>query len=350
MRAVVYTGPGSLVFRELPRPVVGRGEVLVRVEACSICGTDRKIFRSGHRKIRDGEERILGHEIAGEIVEVGAGVAYYQPGMRVVIAPNVGCGVCSVCRQGLDQLCPDYNAFGISWPGGFAEYVLVPEAAVNRGNLIPIPDNLSYAEAALIEPLADCYAGYEAMGIRPGDSLLIFGAGPIGNLHLMLNKRLGAGVTIVVDVNEKRLEFSRSLGADFTLLNDASLRDQVLDITRGEGVNAVIVAAAVPALVGQALDLVATNGVVNVFAGLPAGKEIIPLNANAIHYRQIRVVGTTGASRTHVRTAVRLVSAAGLDLQKLITLKISLAELPAVLGNDAVLDQNMKIVVEPARD
>jgi len=349
VRAAVYHRPGQVVLQEVSCPAPKRGEVLVQVKACSICGTDRKIHRQGHRKIADGEQRILGHEIAGEIAAVGAGVAHYRPGMPVAIAPNVGCGFCPVCQQGLEQLCPDYDAFGISWPGGFAEYVLVPETAVSRGNLVEIPPALAYDVAAVVEPLACCYAGYEAMAVRPGSSLLIFGAGPMGNLHLMLHKQLGVGRTIVVDVDDGRLAFSRSLGADFALRNDASLREQVMDITSGSGADAVIVAASVPALVGQALDLAATNGVVNVFAGLPTGRETIPLNANTVHYRQVRIVGTTGATRDQFRTTLRLVTGAGLDLAKIITLRIGLAELPQILGDDATLDRNMKIVVEPAR-
>jgi threonine dehydrogenase-like Zn-dependent dehydrogenase len=345
----VYTGPGQLTIRDIPRPVPGRGQVVVQIHACSICGTDRKIYRQGHRKIRPGEERVLGHEIAGEIVAVGDGVGYYRPGMRVAIAPNVGCGSCPVCQQDLEQLCPDYDAFGISWPGGFAEYVLIPEPAVARGNLVEIPAALPYDEAAVVEPLACCLAGREAMGIEPGDSLLVFGAGPMGNLHLLLNKHLGVGRTIVVDVDEARLEFSRSLGADFTLLNDATVRDRVMEITAGNGVDAVIVAASVPALVGQALDLAAISGVVNLFAGLPAGKETVGVNVNTIHYRQVRVVGTTGATRGQFRRTLRVVCDSGLSLKKIITLRIGLGELGAVLGDVATLDRNMKIVVEPSR-
>ncbi len=348
MRAAVYKGPGELSIQEVPRPGVGRGQVLVQVKACSICGTDRKIYKYGHPKIREGEERILGHEIAGEIVEVGEGEDYYREGMRVAIAPNVGCGFCRVCREGLEQLCPNYDAFGISWPGGFAEYLVIPSTAVARGNLVEIPAAVSYAEAAVVEPLACCFAAHESMGIQPGDSLLIFGAGPMGNLHLMLNKRLGIGLTIVVDVDEGRLEFSRSLGADFALMNDASLRDKVMDITRGNGGDALIIAAPVPQLVGQALELVATNGKVNVFAGLPAGKETIAINVNTIHYRQIRLLGTTGATRAQFRRTLRLIISSGMDLNRIITRKIGLAELGSVLGDASVLDQNMKIVVEPS--
>lgn len=345
MRAAVYKVPGKIVLEELPTPQAGAGEVVVRVEACSICGTDRKIFRYGHHKIKDGEERILGHEIAGEIAEIGPGVDYYKVGMRVAIAPNVGCGTCPVCREGLDQLCPNYNAFGISWSGGFAEYLLIPASAVARGNLVEIPANMSYSEAAVVEPLACCLNAYESMEMKPGDSLLIFGAGPMGNLHLILNKHLGVGLTIVVDVNYERLEFSRKLGADFILINDATLKEKVMEITNG--IDAVVVATPVPQLVAQALELVARNGKVNVFAGFPTDKRMVTLDVNLLHYRQVKIVGTTGSTRTQFRRAIRLVSESGLDLKRIITARISLEELPSVLGNDALLDRNMKVVVEP---
>ncbi len=347
MRAAVYRGPGMLTVEDVPCPKVGPGEVLIKVKACSICGTDRKILASGHSKISDGAEAVLGHEIAGEIVETGEGVPYYRGGMRVIIAPNVGCGSCRPCREGLDQLCPTYNAFGLTLPGGFAEYLLVPAAPVARGNLIVIPSDVSYWEAAVVEPLSCCLNGYEALGIRPGDSLLIFGAGPMGNLHLMLNKHLGTGLTFVVDVNQERLELSRNLGADFVLAGDGALKDKVLEFTHGEGVDSIFVAAPVPHLVEQALDLVAINGKVNVFAGLPADNAVLPVNMNMLHYRQVRLVGTTGATRSQLRNVLRLIGKSGLDVKRIITLRITLDQLPSVLADNPLLDRNMKVVVEP---
>lgn len=346
MLAAVFLGPRQLVLRDIPRPVPGPGEVLVQVKACSICGTDRKIYKYGHRKIRTGEERILGHELAGQILEIGEGVDYYRPGMRVAVAPNVGCGYCPVCREGMEQLCPEYNAFGITWPGGFAEYLLIPRTAVVRGNLVEIPEPITYLEAALIEPLACCLAAREAMNIAPGASLLILGAGPMGNLHLMLNKHLGVGLTIVADLDKHRLEFSRQLGADFVLENDVHLKDNVLDITHGRGVDAVIIAASVPELIEQAFSVVAIMGTINVFGGMPTGKEWVRIDANAIHYRQVKLLGTTGATRAQFYRASMLISNSKLDLRKIVTKKIKLPELGFVLDDDALMDENMKIVVE----
>jgi L-iditol 2-dehydrogenase len=200
--AAVYKGRKNIEINNIPKPEIGDNEVLLKVKVCSICGTDRKIYEYGHFKIKEKNEQILGHEISGVIEEVGKKVDYYEKGMRIALAPNVGCGFCEVCRKGLEQLCLDYNAFGISWPGGFAEYVKIPEIAVRHGNLVEIPESLSYEEAAIIEPLSCCYNAHESLNVRPGESLLIFGAGPMGILHLILNKHLGIGMTIVTDVDE----------------------------------------------------------------------------------------------------------------------------------------------------
>lgn len=345
MRAAVYTGKGEMEIRDIPRPGIGPGEVLLRVRACSICGTDRKIFNRGHFKIGEGEDRILGHEITGEIAGTGEGVEYYTEGMRVAVAPNVGCGVCTSCRRGLDQLCPEYDAFGITWPGGFAEYVRVPAPAVRRGNLVEIPEGVDFSEAAIVEPLACCYSGYEALDAGPGDSVMIMGAGPMGNLHLMLNRHLGCGRTFVVDIDRERLEFSRRLGADFTLENDGGLADRVMELTGGEGVDVVITAAPVPVVQRQALELVAINGGINFFAGLPGDAEEVEINTNTVHYRQLRIVGNTGSTREQFRRTMRLVES-GLDVNPIITRRADLQELVGLMADDEALDANMKIVIE----
>ena len=237
MLAAVYKGKKNIEIKDIPKPEISDDEVLLKVKACSICGTDRKIYEYGHFKINERNEQILGHEISGVIEEVGKKVDYYEKGMRIALAPNVGCGFCEVCRKGLEQLCLDYNAFGISWPGGFAEYVKIPEIAVKHGNLVEIPKSLSYEEAALIEPLSCCYNAYESLKVRPGESLLIFGAGPMGILHLILNKHLGIGMTIVVDIDDKRLKLSQGFGADYLVKSDFRIKKTIMSLTNGVGID-----------------------------------------------------------------------------------------------------------------
>lgn len=349
MLAAVYNGKKNIKIKDIPKPEIGDDEVLLKVKACSICGTDRKIYEYGHFKIKERNEQILGHEISGVIEEVGKKVDYYEKGMRIALAPNVGCGFCEVCRKGLEQLCLDYNAFGISWPGGFAEYVKIPEIAVKHGNLVEIPKSLSYEEAALIEPLSCCYNAYESLKMRPGESLLIFGAGPMGILHLILNKHLGIGMTIVVDLDEKRLKLSQGFGADYLVKSDFRIKKTIMSLTNGVGIDNIITAASVPEIQKEALELVAINGKINFFAGLPLGKEEIKLNSNIIHYKQLRITGTTGSSLKQFRQTVKLSQNAGFNLKKIITKKIGVEELGTIFEDISVFDNNMKIIVSFGR-
>lgn len=345
MLAAIYNGKKNIKIRDIPKPKIGDDEVLLKVKACSICGTDRKIFEYGHFKIKEKNEQILGHEISGVIEEVGGKVDYYEKGMRVALAPNVGCGFCEVCRKGLEQLCLDYNAFGISWPGGFAEYVKIPEIAIKHGNLVEIPESLSYEEAAVIEPLSCCYNAYESLNMRPGESLLIFGAGPMGILHLILNKHLGIGMTIVVDIDEKRLKLSQGFGADYLIKSGSRIKKAIMNLTNGMGVDNIITAASVPEIQKEALEFIAINGKINFFAGLPVGREEIKLNSNIIHYKQLRITGTTGASLKQFRQTVKLSQNAGFNIKKIITKKIDVEELGTIFEDVSVFDNNMKIVV-----
>jgi len=343
--AAIYKGKKNIKVRDIPKPEIDDNEVLLKVKACSICGTDRKIYEYGHFKIKENNEYVLGHEISGVIEEVGKKVDYYKKGMRIALAPNVGCGFCEVCRKGLEQLCSEYNAFGISWPGGFAEYVKIPEIAVKHGNLVEIPESLSYEEAAIIEPLSCCYNAYESLNIRPGESLLIFGAGPMGILHLILNKHLGIGMTIVTDVDEKRLKLGQGFGADYLVKSDSGIKKTIMSLTKGIGVDNIITAASVPEIQEEALELVAINGKINFFAGLQAGKEEIKINSNVIHYKQLRITGTTGASLKQFRQTVKLSQGVGCNLKRMITKKIGIEELSTIFEDISVFNNNMKIVV-----
>ena len=345
MLASIYKGRKNIEIKDIPKPEIGDNEVLLKVKACSICGTDRKIYEYGHFKIKEKNEQILGHEISGVIEEVGKKVDYYEKGMRIALAPNVGCGFCEVCRKGLEQLCLDYSAFGISWPGGFAEYVKIPEIAVKHGNLVEIPPSLSYEEAALVEPLSCCYNAYESLNVRPGESLLIFGAGPMGILHLILNKHLGIGMTIMVDIDEKRLELSQGFGADHLIKSDSEIKETIMSLTNGIGVDNIITAASVPEIQEEALELVAINGKINFFAGLPVGKEEIKLNSNIIHYKQLKITGTTGASLKQFKQTVKISQNAGCNLKKIITKKIGIKELSTIFEDILVFNNNMKIIV-----
>src|SRR5580700_4685337 len=179
MIAAAYTQGSGFEITDLPEPIIDRDEILLRVEAASICGTDLKIIRHGHRKLRDGQRIILGHEFSGSIAKVGADVRGFTEGTKVGVAPNIGCGACAMCRRNLPNICARYSAFGIDRDGGHAEFVRIPAAAIAQGSVIPLVESISPLDAALAEPLSCAINGIRSARVEAGDVVLIYGAGPM---------------------------------------------------------------------------------------------------------------------------------------------------------------------------
>jgi threonine dehydrogenase-like Zn-dependent dehydrogenase len=304
MRAGVYSGIGKIECREVKKPVIGANEVLVKVRAASVCGTDLKIFRSGYFKLKEGTERILGHEITGDITEVGSAVTGYREGMKVGIAPNIGCGRCRYCRMGKTHLCPDYDAFGISIDGGFAEYVKVHEKAVQLGNLVPFSGGVPYEEAVLAEPLACCYNAYNSVGTRPGDTV-----------------RLAGSVKVMVaDLLPSRLELIQQFGPDILInTSEEDLEEAVMRHTGGWGADVIITACPVPEIQEISVRLASKLGRINLFGGLPKGKEHVKLNTNLIHYNGILLTGTTGASLAEYELSLNLICEKKIDVKNIVS-------------------------------
>jgi threonine dehydrogenase-like Zn-dependent dehydrogenase len=306
-----------------------------------------RIFNHGHFKISEGAVRILGHELAGEIVAVGEQVAYLAPGTRVAVAPNVGCGVCWECVQGNNNLCPDYDAFGITLDGGFAEYMLITALAVQQGNVVEIPDNLSFEEAALSEPLSCCYNAQQACRLAPGEAMVIIGSGPMGLMNLLLSRYSGAGQVIVSEVQEDRARQAAEFGADLVVdPGKRDLKEAVLKATGGRGADVVIVAVGSAALQEQAVELAGRRGRVNFFAGLAAGRDRACVSSNWIHYGQVTVTGTTGSNYRQYRQTVQMLASGRLSLQTLVTARRSLQEIEATLA-DAASGEHLKVLLTP---
>ncbi len=306
MRAAVHKGIGQIDLLELPIPEPGPGEALLRVGAVGICATDVRIFSKGHHRIPPGTLRVLGHELAGEVVKVGSGVDRLSPGMRVGVAPNVGCGECPECLAGWTNLCPDYQAFGISLDGAFAEFMLITSKAIQQGNVVPIPPQTPFTLAALAEPLSCCLNAQEAVGVGTDDLVLIIGAGPVGLMHLLLARLRGARRTIVSEISEARLAQAQPFSPD--LLVDPTrqpLKRVVLEASDGRGADVIIVAVGSAQAQQEALSLAAPRGRVVFFGGLPQGQSAASLDTNLIHYRQLTVTGTTGATVRQYRAAMR---------------------------------------------
>ena len=321
MLAVRVHGPGDLRVDRVPVPEVGDGDALLRVLAAGICATDRKLAARG---APGGGARTLGHEIVAELVLPGA--SGLPVGTRVGVAPNVGEGSCPACRRGATNLCPDYRAFGIHLDGGMAEFLRVPRSAVEAGHLLRVPDGLTDLDAALLEPLACCVEGLQASDLRPGDSLLIVAAGVMGRLHVVAGRALGAGRIVVVDRSEARLAHARALGADVTLAPGAGLADAIAAATGGRGVDVAAVTIGDTAAARAALASLAREGRLNLFAGFGADQGPLAVDANAFHYRGLKLVGTTGASMTTLADTLALLDGGRLDVGGMVSATYDLTD------------------------
>lgn len=297
MLAARMYGKEDIRIENIPVPEISRTEILLKVESAAICGTDVRMYKNGKDGINENNPRVLGHEFAGLVEEVGADVEYYKKGMRVAVAPNMGCGVCEYCTSGKGHLCETFfQAPGINIDGGFAEYVRLPEQAVRQGNIIPIDDRVSFTEAALNEPLSCVYNAFQKVGINPGDHVLIIGAGPIGIMHAKLAKMAGASNVIISDLSQERLDKCIEVDSDFLTVIADELKDFVMKVTKGKGLDVCITANPAPSTQALAITLMAIEGRVNFFGGLPKDRENVQINTNLIHYNELTVTGSTKAS------------------------------------------------------
>jgi len=323
MRAALLYGKEDLRIQDLPVPEIGAEEVLLQVKAAAICGTDIRMYRNGAKGVGPQSPLVLGHELSGMVARVGRGVHGVQgpaEGDRVAVAPNMGCGTCNACVSGNTHFCENgYRAFGINLPGGFAEFVLIPAEAVRQGNLCALSPEVSFAAAALAEPLSCVFNAFQRCAIRPGDRVLIIGAGPIGLMHAKLARMGGAGRIFLNDLSAERLEDCRRLEPGLVTIPGADPAAQVLSLTAGKGLDVVITACPAPEAQVTALKVAAVNGRVVFFGGLPADRAVVPLDTNLIHYRQLMVTGTARSSLSQFRQVLQLIAGGLVRVDELVS-------------------------------
>jgi L-iditol 2-dehydrogenase len=279
------------------------------------------------------------------VAQVGSRVQGFIPGERVSLAPCVGCGRCDDCIAGHNNACPSVQILGIAFDGGFQEYLRVPRSALERGNVFRVPDTVSYAEAAVVEPMACCYRGQRQVGVDFRDTVAIIGAGPIGVLHTLLARLAGARRIIVSDVVASRLEVVRGLGAD-VVIDGASddLLGAIMKETSGRGADVVITTVSSSAVQSQAVALLAPRGRLCLFAGLSAS-ERVEIDTNRLHYESLTLTGTTGASLTDYAACLRLVGEGRIDLAPVITGRFLLDRIHDAIEHSASR-RSLKAVVE----
>lgn len=325
MLAAKMYGINDVRVEEVPKPTPKKGEILVQVKAAAVCGTDVRMITNGVAGIDKEHPRILGHEIAGIIAELGEGVTGYTVGQRIAIAPNMGCGICEPCIRGNGHLCATYQALGINLDGGFAEYCIVPEIAVRSGNICVLEDNVSFDDGAVNEPLSCVCNGFEHADIHPGDRVLVVGAGPIGIMHCALALMAGA-VVYLSDISTERLAEAKKIYPKINTIS-GDLKEELMKLTNGYGADAIITACPVPAVQSQAVELAALGGRVIFFGGVPASKEPVGINTNLVHYKQLILSGTTRASLAQYRKTLGYISSGVLDVSPLVTAHFELKDI-----------------------
>lgn len=349
MRAMTYRRPERLELTEVRDRALQAGEARVAVDRAGVCGTDVRILKGEHAAFADGEGRIPGHEIVGRVVELAGPADEVAVGDRVFVAPNVGCSTCLQCRGGDENLCVASDGLGITLDGGFAEHLVVPRRAVEAGNLVPLGPDVASDTAVLVEPLACVLRGQDKVDVGEGDRVLVAGGGPVGLLHVALARARGAGRVLCSEPSEARRDAARRAGADVVVDPfDDDLAEVLADATHGAGADVVITAAPVHALQEQAVHQAAVAGRVLFFGGLPASRPIVELDTNAVHYKELQLVGTTASSLSDCRRASELVQGQ-LDLDWMISEVVPLEGLARALRDvrDATV---IKTVVAPQRE
>lgn len=345
MRAALLTAPNQMILTEVPTPSAAPGELVLRVRMATICGTDIRIFRG--KKTRGVRfPSVIGHEFAGEVVEVGEGVQGFNVGDRVSVDPVIPCHHCTYCQGGMENVCANRTAIGYEFDGAFAEYVRIPASAVTGGHVFKVADGITWEQAALAEPLGCCINGQEHARIGLGDVVVILGAGPIGLMHLQLAKAAGAHRVIVSEPMAHRREIALALGADCVVNPEKEdLLAVVRDLSSGLGADVVIVAIGIPALVNQALTLVRKGGRVNLFAGFAVG-DMPPLDVNLIHYNELFVTGASALTRRHYEKALRLIETGAVKVGELVSHRFPLERIHEAL-HVAENGLGIKVAIQP---
>ena len=310
----------------VPAPTCPEGGLLLKVNACGLCGSDLRTLRSGHRKVTF--PWIIGHEICGKVVEIGSRYqGQWQKGDQLAVGPVAYCGVCDFCLDGQYDLCENYREIAQAWPGGFAEYIAIPEECVRLGTIQRVPEGLDPAFAAISEPISSCVNAQEKGQVGLGDMVVIIGAGPIGCTHISLARARGADKILVADIVEDRLKLVEPFEPDETInAAETDLVEEVRRLTDGKGADVIITATPAPVALVQAVEMARKGGHILIFGGLPKGNSKPGVDMNIVHYNALHLIGTTTFAPRHQRIALRLMASGRIPADKLVTHRFPLTE------------------------
>lgn len=335
MKAAVWYNNRDIRIEELPLRRPGPREMLVKVMSCGICGSDVvEWYRLPRAPL------VQGHELGAEVVEVGASVTRFKPGDRVFIAPKVPCDVCSYCREGHFPQCSEIKE---RLPGGFAEYILVPEVLVEKGAYL-LPETVSYDQSTFIEPLACVVRSQRLAGLKEGRAVLVLGCGMSGLLQIQLAKRKGCAV-VATDVVERKLEYARSFGADLVIRATEDVPGRVTEYLHKKADVVMVCASAIPA-VEQAWKCVDKGGAI-VFFAVPGPEKTVTIPVNDFWTKEVRILTSYYCGPPDIHLAMGLLASRTIDVDRLITHRLPLEE--TARGFDLVMsgDEAIKVIIKP---
>lgn len=308
MKALVVRAPRQYAVEEVPVPPCPPAGMLVRVNACALCGSDLRTLRSGHRRVT--LPWIIGHEICATVTETGPRcVGPWAVGDVLAIGPLAYCGTCEHCASGRQELCISSLEIGQAWHGGFADFLAIPEECLLRGTIHPVPAGLDPVLAAISEPISSCINAQEKGSVGAGDTVVIIGAGPVGCIHAALARARGAARVLIAGKGAERLAFARAFEPDQVI--DAAREDvvaSVMKFTSGAGAHVVISAAPSPQAVIQSVEMARKGGRVLLFGGLSKEDSRPGVDMNLVHYNALSLIGTTTFAPRHQVEALRILA------------------------------------------
>ena len=337
----MYYNNNDVRLEEMPTPKIGHGELLVKVIASGICGSDvMEWYRVKKAPL------VLGHEIAGDIVEVGRGVRQFKNGDRVFVSHHVPCNSCKYCLAGHHTVCDTLRTTNYD-PGGFAEFIRVPAINVEHG-VFQLPDEMSYEDGVFIEPLGCVGRGQDLAMIEPGQTVLVIGSGITGLLHIKLAKAAKAKCIIATDMVEYRLNAAEDFGADATMRGDEDVPARVIELNGGEKPDVVIICTGAPKAIEQGLNSVDRGGTVLFFAPTDPGRAI-PIPFNELWREEIKMVSSYGAAPEDIETAIELISSGMVRVNEMVTHRLGLADTGKGFRLVAEAKESIKVIVEPQK-
>lgn len=344
MKAAVFKDIENIVLEERPIPECPEGGMLIKVHACGICGGD---VRNYHNGLKGGvKNQIMGHEIAGEVIEVSSQITHFKAGDRVALAPDVSCGTCWYCKHGMVNLCVSHKMLGTHYPGGYAQYLALLPEVIHHGFVEPIPEGMSYEHAAFAETASAVIACQKHNNISLGDTVVIIGDGPVGCLHIEVARARGAKKIILIGMD--KLDLAARFKPDLLLSNKnpEEVIAKVLEATDGIGADYVICAVPSVKPQQQALEMVRKRGRVIIYGGTPKTAEMTTLNSNLIHYNEIMITGAFSYPAVGLADALSAIHNKKINADMYINAKVSLEDV--VKGMDMVTKgEALKVIIDP---